>query len=134
MKLLLDTEVLCALLIHPERFSKESRTALDEASSGGKLCVSVASLLQLREARRTGIIENSDLEKVDQWMSQNQPLVLQIDTKVLASMSAAHEQEAVADRLILATARSEECRLATFRTWLDRNIEYLLCSFEESLP
>ncbi|HEX7831438.1 MAG TPA: PIN domain-containing protein [Thermoanaerobaculia bacterium] len=127
MKILVDTNVLCALFANPERLSEESRDTLNAAASAGELCVSVASLLQLREARRNDLVSAADLEKVDKWMKLHHPQILPIDMRVLASMSAAHEKESVTDRLILATARSEECRLATFRDFHDANIEFLNC-------
>ena len=121
MKLLVDTQVLAVLLAGSENISKESYAELLAAAENGELCVSIVSLLQLREAVA------SRMKKLDEWMLNHAAHVLPIDLKVYASMSKAHENETMADRLILATARSEDLRLATFREYNDPDIEFLRC-------
>lgn len=128
MKILVDTEVLLALLGNADGLSKASREALDTAATKGELCVSVASLLQIREAKREKLFTNADLKKLDAWMLHHETQVLPIDARVIASMSSQHEKRTLSDRLLLATARREDCRLATFRTFNDPNVEFLICT------
>jgi PIN domain nuclease of toxin-antitoxin system len=128
MKVLVDTEVLLALLSNADGLSKESREALDAAAAKGELCVSVASLLQIREAQREKLLTSADLKKLDAWMYDHETQVLPIDARVIASMSSLHKKQQLSDRLLLATARREDCCLATFRKFNDPNLEFLICT------
>lgn len=123
MKLLLDTNVLCALLANPECLATPAREAIDAATASGEICVSVASALQLRQARANGLITAQDLRAFDDWAMRHQAQIIGITMAVVASMSERHSAETLADQLILATARTENCRLATLRELDDPDIE-----------
>jgi len=61
-------------------------------------------------------------------MLHHETQVLPIDARVIASMSSLHEKQKLSDRLLLATARREDCRLATFRKFRDPDVEFLTCT------
>ncbi len=126
MKLLLDTEVLYVMLTQSSIISDHHREHIQEIAANGGLRISVASLLQLREAKRDGLISAAHLDAIDNWMKSHAPQIVPIDVRVLASMSRTWDGESVADRLLLATARCEDVRLATFREFPYLQVEYFL--------
>jgi len=126
MKLLLDTEVLYVMLTQSSMVLDHHREQIQEVAANGGLRISVASLLQLREAKQEGLIGATHLDAIDDWMKSHTPQIVPIDVRVLASMSRTWDNESVADRLLLATARCEDLRLATFREFSYPQVEYFL--------
>jgi len=114
-QLLIDTEMLYLLVAQPKQICKECHEEIEEAATRRDLCVSVVSLLQLREAATgsMGVVNVSELAAIDSWMNRHASQVLPLDVRVLATITNWTTQpERLADRLIVATAQIHSCKLA----------------------
>ena len=127
-QLLIDTEMLYLLLTEPEKICQRCHDEIEQATARRDLCISVVSLLQLREAGRTGLVKLSQLAGIDNWINSHEAQIFPIDVPVLVTMGTASEPERIADRLILATAQLKKCTLVTKQHIPDAAVELLVCN------
>ena len=126
--LLLDTNALVALLIYPDRLGKRTKRAIERA--GGGFCSSIS----LAELRIKSLKRKFDIEPV---MAK---LALESGVQVLGFSQAdavhvSHQTSLIKhdpfDRLILATASSNQARLITSdRVMLSLGMSWIQDSFE----
>src|ERR1700756_284148 len=102
-QMLLDTEMLYLLAAQPNQICDRCHQEIEEAASKRDLCVSVVSLLQLREAAMgsMGVVNVNELGAIDTWMNLHTTQVLPLDVSVLVTITKwTTHPERLADRLI----------------------------------
>lgn len=130
-QLLLDTEMLYLLAAQPDQICERCHQEIEEAASRRDLCVSIVSLLQLREAAMgiMGVVNVSELGAIDTWMNLHTTQILPLDVRVLVTIAKWTTQpEPLANRLIVATAQNHSCKLVVRKKIENALVEQLVCN------